>query len=125
MRLGLGFSLKYLEIFFHKSINKMSAEIIFLHELHHSYQLEGISSVANRLIRIAGRIVSLDYPERLCLIQDDEHELKLWIDISLIDMSLLKCDHLFQFIGSTDVTDRPIVRNIFMIVLCVNHIDFI
>jgi hypothetical protein len=90
----------------------MSAEIIFLHELHHSYQLEGISSVANRLIRITGRIVSLDYPERLCLIQDDEHELKLWIDISLIDMSLLKFDQLFQFIGSTDVTDRQIVRNI-------------
>lgn len=83
--------------------NVPSAEIIFLHELFQEYHVNGISSVLSKYIRISGVISEINYREKYCVLEDLHNELRLYIDISLIDYSILKEDEVFQFIGSTNL----------------------
>lgn len=83
------------------------AEVLFLPELHQSYQLYGISSIMNKFIRITGRIVHIDYSQRFCIIEDDKYHLKLMIEISLLDFNLLKLAEIHQFIGTIDAMENP------------------
>lgn len=80
--------------------NVPCAEVIFLHELFQDYHLHGFPSIQSKYIRISGLISAINYSEKYFIFEDIRNRLKLYVEISLIDYSLLKIDDLFQVIGT-------------------------